>query len=141
MIIRLENPLLVGKILDLAKVVPDTPINKLEKMLLSGINDKDSIIYIDDHDGEIRGFIYASQEFYQGEQVCFVQFCVVKPDKLGEYICFELLTKIRLWAKDRGIENLIFITKRNYKPFERKYGFNLDGYILKRKVCNHGKPI
>ena len=134
MIIKLENPLLVGKILEMAKSVPDTPINTLEKMLLSAIGDKDSIIYIDDHNGEIRGFIYASKELWQGEEVAFIQFCVIKSDDMERYIGFELLSKLRVWALDNNINNLIFSTKRNPRGFIKRYKFELESYVLKRKV-------
>ena len=134
MILELNNPLVVPKIMELAKVVPGTPIEYLEKMLLDAIGDKLSAIYYHDKEGAVKGFIFASEETWESERVAFIQFCVVMPDSYENFICFELITKIRLWAKDRGIKTMIFSTKRNYKPFVRKYKFELTGYILKRPV-------
>ena len=134
MIRKLENPLLLPKILEMAKTVPDVPMEHLEKILLGAINDKDSVIYIADDKEQIRGFIYASKEYWNGEEVAFIQLCVIKPDNMERFIGFELLTKIRLWAMENNIKDLIFSTKRNPKGFMRRYRFTFEGYILKRKV-------
>ena len=136
MTIKLENPLLVSKIMALAKTIPDTPLDTLESMLLAGISDKDTAIYIEERNGEVRGFIFCSKEVWQGKPVAFIQFAVVKPIPEEKYIGFELLTKIKLWAKDNGLTDMVFVTKRNPKVFEKKYHFKLDGYILKREVLD-----
>lgn len=133
MILRLDNPLFVSKILDLAKVVPDLPIDTLKNMVLTGINNKNTAIYIDNHNDDLRGCIYASIERWNGEDVGFIQLCVVKPIREEKYICFELLNKIRLWARLHNLKKLVFNTRRNYKAFERKYGFKLDSYILTKE--------
>jgi len=134
MVLQLSNPLFIPKILDLAKVIKEMPLDVLEKMLLSGINDKDTVIYIDERNGEVRGCIFASKEKWNGEDVAFIQFCSVRPIGEENYICFELLTKVRVWAKDNDIQTLVFTTKRNPRLFERKYGFKYEGAILKRSV-------
>lgn len=134
LILKLENPLLVGKVIDMAEKVPNTPIYALEKMLLAAINDKDSIVYIDDHEGEIRGFIYASKEFFDGQEVCFVQYCCVKPDGMERYICFELLNKIRIWSREQNLEWIYFMTKRNPRAFQKKYGFDNYSTVMRRKA-------
>ena len=136
MILQFSNPLLIPKILELAKTVPDTPIDTLEKMLLAGINDTDTVIYIDEKDSDVNGFIFASKETWQGKLVAFIQFCSVKQSDEDKYTAFELLTKVKLWAKDKGLSDMVFVTKRDYKLFERKYKFKLDGYILKKEVSN-----
>ena len=37
-------------------------------------------------------------------------------------------------AKKLGYEKIMMATKRNYKGFERKFGFKLTGYVLERRV-------
>jgi len=37
-------------------------------------------------------------------------------------------------AKELGYEKIMMATKRNYKGFERKFGFKLTGYVLERRV-------
>ena len=127
---------MVQKIMALAKSVPDTPLETLESMLLAGISDKDTAIYIEEREGDVRGFVFASKETWQGEPVAFIQFCVLKSMPEEKYIGFELLARIRLWAREKGLANMVFVTKRNYKLFEKKYKFKLDGYILKREVLD-----
>jgi len=139
MILQLTSPIFMTQILDLAREVPDVPIETLNKMILSGLNDKDSIIYIDEKDGLVNGFIYASKEKWNGEEVCFIQFCVIKTNteysmSNDKYIGFEFMTKMRLWAKEKGLANLVMVTKRNPKLYERKYQFRQDGFVLKRGV-------
>jgi len=139
MILQITTPIFMTRILDLAREVPDVPYDVLNKMILAGINDKDSIIYIDEKEGIVNGFIYASKERWNGEDVCFIQFCVIKPNKdfddtNEKYIGYEFMNKMRLWAKEKELKNLIMVTKRNPKLYERKYQFKQDGVILKRSV-------
>lgn len=139
MILQLTTPIFLTRILDLAREVPDVPYEVLSKMILQGINDKDSIIYIDEKDGVVNGFIYASKERWNGEDVCFIQFCVIHPNNdydfsNEKYIGFEFMTKMKLWAKEKGLKSLVMVTKRNPKIYERKYQFKQDGFILKRSV-------
>lgn len=37
-------------------------------------------------------------------------------------------------AKELGYDKILIGTKRNYKAFERKFGFKLTGYLLERRV-------
>lgn len=134
MILELNNVLLIPKLLTLAKSVPDVPLDVLENMLLEAIPDKQSKIYIDDHEERVRGFIFGSKETWQGEKVVFIQFCVVEDSGAHKFICFELLTKLRLWARENEIKTLIMSTKRNPKSYIRKYKFTLEGYILKKEA-------
>ena len=134
MILQLTNLLLIPKVKALAKYVPNTNENVLEKMLLNGIDQKDSIIYINKRDEEVNGFIFATKETWEGEPVCFIQFCVIKPSTEEKYIGFEFLNKIRLWAKDKGLPKIITVIRRNPEGFKRKYKFMTDGILLKRSV-------
>jgi hypothetical protein len=134
MILKLSNPLIIPQILDLAKLVPDAKYEVLRDLLISGINDPDSMIYYDEKDGVVNGFILGSKEMWNGNLVCFVQFCVISPSREDKYIGFELLTKARLWSKEKGLNEIVTSVKRDPKGFIRKYHFEMDGYILKRMV-------
>ena len=46
----------------------------------------------------------------------------------------KLLNVIELYAKEYGCRTIMFITRRNYRAFERKYGFKLAGYVLEKEV-------
>lgn len=131
MIMPFDNPLMIPKLVKLAEVVPDTPLEKLQKFMFATINKPNSKAYVDIHDGEIRGFIYASIAEWDCDRCVFVQFCVVKPCEEDKYICFELLTKIKLWAKENDITQIYFATSRDPKGFIRKYHFELHSTILK----------
>lgn len=37
-------------------------------------------------------------------------------------------------AKELGYKKIMIATKRNYKGFEKKFGFKLTGYVLERRV-------
>ena len=37
-------------------------------------------------------------------------------------------------AKELGYKKIMMATKRNYKSFEKKFGFKLTGYVLERRV-------
>jgi len=63
------------------------------------------------------------------------------PDEEINYTCWELLTKIKLWAKDNGITQIYFATARDPKGFIKKYHFEFHSTILKldlAKEKNHG---
>ena len=134
MILKLDNPLMIPKILELSKLVPNVKYEVLRDLLVSAINDVDSVIYYDEKENNISGFIFASKIWWNGENVCFIQYAVVKPIKEEKYIGFELLTKVRLWAKEKGLYEMMASVKRDPKGFSRKYHFKLDSYLLKRQV-------
>jgi len=134
MIQRIENPLLLPKILSLAKAIDDMPIEKLEKMLVAAFTSKDARVYVDEKDNEVRGYIFGTIEQLDGEDCVFIQSCAIKPEEEERYVGFELLTKMKLWAKERGLHNLYMMTKRNQKAFEKKYHFEFAYSVLKKGV-------
>ncbi len=135
MIIRLTHPLLIPKLVDMAKVVPGAPIEHMADVLIEAVYDeKGSRIFVDEKDGVVKGFIYGSLEHWQGEPVVYVQLCVVLPTE--RYSCHELLARIEAWARENKIKHIIFVTMRNWKAYARKYHFAFDGTVLKRSVKN-----
>ncbi len=103
MIILFDNPLLIPKLIKLAEKVPNTPIEKLKKFMFNTLNQPNTKAYVDSRDGEIKGFIYASIEEFDAERCVFIQFCVILPDDEEKYTGFELLIKMKLWAKENNI--------------------------------------
>lgn len=95
------------------------------------LNQKDTKAYIDNRDGEIFGFIYASIVEFCGEKCVFIQFCVLKNIPEEKYIGFELLTKMKLFAQENGCQSIYFATSRDPKAWERKYHFVFHSTILK----------
>ncbi len=134
MIYPTTNPLIIPKLVELAKVIPDLPGQVLDKLLIEAIVSKDAKIYVDEKDDDVRGFIFATIADFDGQPSCFVQVCVVKPVRDERYICFELLTKVKLWAKENKLEYIYFITRRDPKGFEKKYHFDYYGTVLRQKV-------
>ncbi len=118
----------------MAKVIPDFSTKALKKLLVNGLASVGTKVFVDQIGDEVRGFLYASIEGFDGEDCCFVQVCVVKPIREEKYICFELLNKAKLWAKENKLEYIYFITKRESKGFERKYHFDYYGTVLRQKV-------
>ena len=136
MITIFDNPLQIPKVVKLASIVPNTPVEKLRKFMFATINKPGTKAYIDVHDGEIRGFIYASIEEFDCDKCVFIQFCVLKPCELEKNIGFELLTKMKLWAKENNINQIYFMTERDPKAFIKKYHFQHYGSVLKLDLTN-----
>jgi len=131
---EIRTPLLIGKLIEMAKTVPNVPVDKLEQMMIQGLTEKDSKVFVDEINKEVRGFIFGTKESIDGEDVIFIQFSVIRPDKEEKHIGFELLLKMRLWAKENNIKWLYTMTNRNPKPYMRKYKFEFAYTMLKRRV-------
>ena len=140
MIYETSSPLLIPKLLELAELVPNLPIPELEKILINGISSPNSKILIEEKDDEVRGFLFASIESFDGQDCCFVQVCAVKPT-CETNIVPELVHRIKLWAKEKQVEYLYFMTRRNSKGFERKYHFDFYGTVLRKKVEEDVKSV
>ena len=132
MIQIIDNPILLYQILDLAKEIPDTPIDVLEKMLTDGIGSPDARIMIDKKDDKIRGFMFSSIERFQGQDSVFIQSSYVSPN--SPHIAHGLLQETAKWGKSRGIEKMLMITQRNPKAVERRFKFKLLSYVMEKKI-------
>lgn len=131
MILKFDNPLWVPKLVKLAEVVQGTPLEALKKFIYSTLNNDNTAAYMDWREPEVTGFIYATVETFDGERCAFIQFCVIKPCKEDKSIGFELLTKVKTWAKAKGLKRIYFITQRNPRGFIYKYHFEMHGSVLK----------
>jgi len=131
MILKFDNPLWVPKLIDLAKAVPGVPLEELKKFIYSTLNQVNAVAYMDWREPEVAGFIYATDEVFNGERCAFIQFCVIKPRRDDKYTGFELLTKVKTWAKEKGLNKIYFITQRSPEGFIHKYHFEMHGSVLK----------
>lgn len=133
MIIEIKNPLLLPKIMELAKKLPDFPLGKFRAMLEEGFNDKDSRLVAYQKDDEIKGFIYATVDFFDGERVVFIQAASIINE--NNNIGHELLTDLRHWAAIKSCDYIYMITVRDeIKAFERKYKFEPVGMVMRREI-------
>lgn len=135
MIIELDNILLIPEVTKLVKNILPIPVNVFEDMIVDAMCSKKALILIDKKDKEIRGILFATIEQMEVEDVAFVQTSYIKPEfrKIG----FELLARLKTWAKNMGVKNWIYmITPRNTDGFEKKYKFKVYGTILRRRITD-----
>ena len=125
---------MIPKLVEMAKAIPDLPIEELEKMLVGGIVSPSAKIFVEEKDHDIRGFLFSTIEMFDGKDSCFIQVCAIKPIPEENQIGFELLHRAKMWAKENKLEYMYFITKREHKGFERKYKFDYYGTVLRKKV-------
>ena len=82
----------------------------------------DEQIYTDNLIENAHGF--ASYRFHEGKLI------ILNVYGDGEY-WDNFFTNM---AREEGLKALVFGTRRSYKPFERKFGYKLTGYILEKEV-------
>jgi len=135
MILEVTTPLTIPKILEMARKMPHLPVKALEDMLIRGMASEKSKILVDDKEGVLRGFMYASIEHFDGQPVVFIQASYIKSDLDGaKYIGHEFISRMRAWAKESQIEYLYMMTPRNPKGYTRKYKFEFYTYVMRRRV-------
>ena len=120
MIFQAETPLIVPKIMVLAKKLENDP-SVLEKELLESFQREDARIFVEQKDGNLRGFIFATIEVLEGAEAVFIQSCVVLPDVNEKSVCNELLARVRKWGAQLGMKDMYFMTRRSPDAFKRKY--------------------
>lgn len=133
MIYQVKNVLLIPKILELAKVL-DTDPKALEAALIKSLGRKDAILFVDEKDELLNGFILATVEEFEGEDAVFIQSCVIKASANESNVGHELLTRIRRWGADRGLKFIYFMTRRNPKAFQKKYNFSYHTTVMRKRV-------
>ena len=133
MIYQLRNVLMIPRILELAKVL-DTDQKALETCLIRSLGRKDGVLYVDEKEGALNGFVLATVEEFEGEDAVFIQSCVIKTDSNEKNVGHELLTRIRRWAADRGLTYMYFMTQRSPKAFQKKYNFKYHTTVMRKRV-------
>jgi len=132
MILQMDNILFIPKVVALVKNFLTIPVGKFEDMVLNAMSNKDSLLLIDKKDDILRGFLFATIEGMDGEDVVFIHLSYVDPKlfKIGN----ELLARVKLWAKEHKTNWIYMMTDRNIKGFQKKYGFKFYTHILRRRV-------
>ena len=132
MIIEVDHPAQVPDILRLAENVPDISFNEIRRRIIDGLGKPDTKIIVHKRKEGITGFIYATIERIDGQDVVFIQIAYVAPSM--EKIGYELLNRIKSWAKEKQLEWIYTMTPRNPKPFMRKYKFEFYAHVLRRRI-------
>lgn len=138
MIFEVKEPLLIPEIIIYARSLPDTPLDKLEEMMMGRVGGNRCKILVDMKKDLIRGFVFATIEVFDGEDAVFVQAASVDPfcrDEADEnqYLFDEFLGQVIKWARSKGLKNIYMATKRE-KAFRRRASFEYWSTIMRRKV-------
>jgi len=116
------------------------PSSDATKYIASGIGNPNALILIDEVEGSIFGFVYATIEEWNGEDVCFVQSCVITPDREKLNTGTMFLDKVNDWCRAKDIGRILFSCnidekgKTRANAFEKKYKFDKVAMILSKKV-------
>lgn len=134
MIYQLREKLAIPALIRLIAKYQDKfplPLETIVRYLVEAVEDEDSVVLIDEEDKEVKGVLYATIEFWDGERVCFIHLCVILPSQrhTGE----GFMSRIIHWAREKGAKKLVISTERP-KEFERKYKFKLSSYILEKPI-------
>lgn len=119
----------IEQVLKLAENIPDTPINVLRTRLCNDL--KQRLIVSKEEDGVVKGYAYATIEYFDGEAVVFIQSTYVTP---GHDIGGEFMEEMLKWARETNCKWIYMLTKRKEEPITRKYGFESVGTIMKKEV-------
>lgn len=115
---------MIGEKKDLFKIT----LEKAKNFLIKGISDELSIVLIDEKHKNLNGFLFASIEEFDGEDVCFIQTCIIVPDM--EYTGYDFIARLKKWSKEKDINTIIMSTNSHKNGFERKYGFKFHSTLM-----------
>lgn len=133
MIHQITSALILPKIMKLSEYLPETDPDVLEKVLTSSFARDDARLFVSQKDGEVNGFVFATIETFEGEPAVFIQTCVILPGDDSRNLGFQLLARLRAWARESGVRYLYFMTKRKAAGFARKYNFYEYATIMKQR--------
>ncbi len=108
--------------------------------IAEGIGNSNALILVDEAEGSIFGFIYATIEEWNGEDVCFIQNCVISQERAKLGVSELFLGKVNDWCDAKGISKMLFSCgidgdgKTRADIFERKYKFEKVAFILAKQV-------
>jgi len=114
------------------------PRENFMKYVADAVGSPNSIVLLDEIEGNIFGFIYASVEEYNGEDVCFIQGCVIEGERKETGPKF--LSVLKKWCVLKGLKKILFSCtiddegKSRANAYERKYGFKQTATILSMNV-------
>lgn len=130
MIHELTDKALIPELVRMAGEMTSAPTRTLHNMLSGAIGSGYAKVFLEEVQGYVEGYIFATIERYNGEDAGFIQMACVRPtSKIGP----SLLEEVEKWCKGEGLKNIYFICYRDPAPFCRKYKFSLHAYILKKE--------
>ena len=132
MIREVTNIMMLPRVIKMSELLYHRPAEFFKQALITAITEQTSKILIFQKEDDIRGFIFATVEEFDGEDVAFIHSCFIDPrhPKVGK----QMLANIRNWAKELGLKNVMMLTQRNPKGFIKKYKFEFCSYVLKKGV-------
>lgn len=122
----------IVKMFDDRKDLFNIPPKKVRDYMANAIQDKLSIILIDEKDHNLNGFLFASVEDFNGEEVCFIHTCIIVPDM--KYTGHDFIARLKKWSIERNIKTIFMSTKSHKDGFERKYGFKFHSTLMSLPV-------
>lgn len=120
----------INQVINNAGDIIDLDRNELKRMVLGSMFNDEKFIMADVDEGKMKAFLFATIEVLNGEDVCYIQSCSSK--KQGSVQ--EMLDKLIVWAKQRGLKRLVFMTQRNPLAWQRKYKFNQTSFVMQREI-------
>ena len=132
MILEITNAFQLPAIFKMAEKIPNVKKSVMEEMLTKALSRQDAKIIADIQGNEYVGFIFASVESLNGEDIIFIHLSYIKPGLVNSG--HELLARLKLWSKFLGIKGLVASTHRSVKGFEHKYKFKYFSTLIRREV-------
>ena len=120
---------IIKKAIDKASIIEGVSRETLFGMVVDSIGKENKFIMIDVENEEVLGFMFATIEWFDGRNVCFIQACYSVKDGNVQI----MLDKCIEWTKKFGLNRIVFMSKRNQEAWNRKYGFN-NIYTVMEKV-------
>lgn len=134
MVFRITNSLLVDKIDELIREIKfELPPHRIKELIVEGLQEnEDDLLLVEEKDGQMTGFTFASPVYFEGEPCLYIQFSYIR--RGNPNTGHEFMKRLREYAKEKGLKRLIFVTHRRPDGFMRKYKFKLEGYLLSQEV-------
>lgn len=135
MIYQLREKWAVQPIMKMMRKVPDLfkiAETKALDYFMRGLEDENSIIIVDEKEQTLNGFLFASIEELEGNDVCFIHACIINPHMRDTG--FEFLGRLRKWCNQKGIIDIFMMSNNHIKGFSQKYKFEPYSTLMKLKV-------
>lgn len=135
MIYQLREKWAVAPIMRMMRKMPELfriSESKALNYFIRGLKDENSIIIVDEKDQELNGFLFASIEELEGNDVCFIHTCIINPKR--KETGFEFIGRLRKWCGEKNIKNIFMMSNTHIKGYSQKYKFETYATIMKLKV-------
>ena len=127
-----KDEITLDAIVDMCRdFVPGTPLIPFRQAIYD-LHSNKKLLTVDEYD-VIKGYLYASIERFDGARVVFIQSCYID-SKADKYAGMDLLKAIEEWALEKDCKWIYMLTKRDHKPFKRKYKFKEVGTVMRKEI-------